>query len=231
MTSRPWAPLAIVPAAPVLLSARVTNDTELLQAWRGGDRSAAEALIERHYDAVLRFFRTKAGAEAEDLVQRTFLRCVEPASAFRGDSTFKAFLFGVARNVLFEHIRSIVRDRRADPDIGQSSILDLNPRASTIAIERAEQRRLILALQRIPVDLQMALELYYWEELSVDELARALDVPSGTVKSRLHRARGLLKEALDSMPGDTESGSTRVLVERWLSGVRAGRSEDLVPDD
>jgi len=229
--SPPGAPLAIVPAAPVLVSVHVTDDAELLQAWRRGDRSAAEALIERHYDGVLRFFRTKAGADAEDLVQRTFLRCVEPASAFRGDSTFKAFLFGVARNVLFEHIRAIVRDKKADPDFGASSILDLNPRASTVAIERAEQRRLVLALQRIPVDLQMTLELFYWEELSVDELARALDVPAGTVKSRLHRARGLLKEALDVMPGDTESGSARVLVERWLSGVRTERPEDLAPDE
>jgi RNA polymerase sigma-70 factor (ECF subfamily) len=224
------APPANVPAAPVLVFVRVKDDAELLQAWRSGDRSAAEMLVERHYDSVLRFFRTKAGADAEDLVQRTFLRCVEPTSAFRGDSTFKAFLFGIARNVLFEHIRSIVRDKKADPDFGASSILDLNPRASTIAVERAEQRRLVLALQKIPVELQMTLELYYWEELSVDELARALDVPAGTVKSRLHRARGLLKEALDLMPNDTEPGSARVLVESWLSGVRAGRSEDLVSD-
>lgn len=220
MTPRAWAPLGLVRAAPVVPSHHVADDAELLLAWRNGDRSAPETLVERHYDAVLRFFRTKAGADAEDLVQRTFLRCVDPASAFRGDSTFKAFLFGVARNVLFEHIRSIVRDGRADPEIGESSILDLNPRASTVAVERAEQRRLILALQRIPVDLQMTLELYYWEELSIEELARALDVPEGTVKSRLHRARGLLKEALESAPGDKGTESTRALVESWLSGVR-----------
>ncbi|MEZ4372915.1 MAG: sigma-70 family RNA polymerase sigma factor [Polyangiaceae bacterium] len=52
----------------------------------------------------------------------------------------------------------------------------------------ARSNRLVEALQRLPLDLQMAIELYYWEELSVAELAEALEIPAGTVKSRLHRA-------------------------------------------
>lgn len=175
------------------------EDAALLEAWRGGDRAAATELIERHYDSIAAFFRTKAGAEADDLVQRTFLRVAEGSTTFRGESSFRAFLFGIARNVLFEHIRRRTRDGKP-PDLHTSSIRDLGPGVVTLVSQKAEQRLLVAALQRIPVELQVAIELYYWEELSVDELAVVLDVPPGTVKSRLHRARHLLREAMDLLP-------------------------------
>lgn len=168
----------------------------LLAGWRAGDRAAGEELVGRHYASVLRFFRTKAGPDADDLAQRTFLRCVEATARFRGESSVKAFLFGIARNVLFEHIRAHARENRVDPDFSVSSILDLHPRASTLAFQRAEERRLVEALQQQPLETQLVLELYYWEELSVDEVARVVDIPAGTVKSRLHRGRELLRQAL-----------------------------------
>jgi RNA polymerase sigma factor (sigma-70 family) len=207
----------------------VSDDVSLLAAWRDGNASAGETLIGRHYDAVLRFFRTKAFDDADDLAQRTFLRCVEPAAGFRGDSTFRAYLFGIARNVLFEHIRSRMRDRKVDPDYGVSAIVDLNPGASTIAFRRGEQRRLVHALQKVPLEIQMALELFYWEELSVEELARALDVPPGTVKSRLHRGRSLLREAMESLPMDAGPDSGRAELERWASDVRKHLPGDSEP--
>ena len=175
------------------------DDPTLLTAWRNGDQAAGRALVERHYESVLRFFRTKAGDEADDLVQRTFLRSVEAADRYRGDASFRAFLFGIARNVLFEHIRARVRDGKASPDFAVSSIADLNPRASTIAVQNAEQRLLVEALQQMPVEIQIAIELHYWEELSIEEVAQAVEVPPGTVKSRLHRGRALLKDAMDKL--------------------------------
>jgi RNA polymerase sigma-70 factor (ECF subfamily) len=178
------------------------DDVSLLEGWSAGDRAAGEALVARHYGSVLRFFRSKAGPEADDLAQRTFLRCAEAAERFRGESTVKSFLFGIARNVLFEHIRGRVRDGSVDPDFTVSSILDLNPRASTLAFRKAEQRRLVQALQDTPLETQIVLELYYWEDLSVDEVARVVEVPPGTVKSRLHRGRALLREALGSLPAE-----------------------------
>ncbi len=209
----------------------MSDDAELLEAWRSGDRASGERLIERHYESVLRFFRTKSGEDADDLVQRTFLRCAEPKNRYRGDSSFRAFLFGIARNVLYEYIRSRVRDRKVDPDFGVSSVLDLNPRASTIAFRKAEQQLLVQALQRVPIEIQMAIELYYWEELSIDELAQALAVPPGTIKSRLHRGRQLLREAMENMPPESAPHSARTLLAQWIADMRDHLPGDSDPPD
>lgn len=201
---------AIFPTHRVLASSRtMREDGELLEAWQRGDKRAAEALIERHYDAIAGFFVNKAGAHGDDLVQRTFLRCAENLTRFRTEGTFRAFLFGIARNVLFEHIRERAR-HGPSPDLHTSSLFDLQPGAVTLLSRHAEERLLLEALHRIPVELQLALELYYWEELSVDELAVALDIPAGTVKSRLHRGRALLRQALDAVPDATTEERDRL---------------------
>lgn len=196
------------------------SDETLLNAWCAGDRQAGMQLIGQHYDAVVRFFQTKANRDADDLVQRTFLICSEKASTFRGTGSFRAFLFGIARNVLLEHIRGKVRDGRNMPDFNASSIVDLNPGVATQAGQRADQRMLVQALQLIPVENQMLLELYYWEDLGVAELAQALDVAPGTIKSRLHRARAQLRDALDKVPDlNDDPRSVRLMIADWLDEV------------
>jgi RNA polymerase sigma-70 factor (ECF subfamily) len=192
------------------------SEDELVTAWVEGNREAAAALIELHYDAVVRFFRTKSGTSADDLVQRTFLACHEARDRYRGATSFRSFLFGVARNVLFEHIRGRVRDRREDPDFGVTSLAALDPGLSTQLAQRAEHRQLILALQQLPAELQIALELYYWEELSIAELATATGVPEGTAKSRLFRARAELRDTLQRTAA-TEGDRARwgALIDAW----------------
>lgn len=198
------------------------DDADLFEAWRAGDQGAGQTLIERHYDAIERFFRTKAGNHADELVQRTFLGCIEARDRFRGETAFRSFLFGIARNILFEFIRGQARDRRVDPDFTVSSVEELQPGVSTVAFERAEQRLLVDALRRLPLDIQICLELYYWEDVSVGELAAVMGIPAGTVKSRLHRGRNLLREAMDKLPADTEGReSVRALVDNWANDVRA----------
>jgi len=192
------------------------TDAELFAAWRAGDRTAGESLIERHYDAIARFFRTKAGEHADDLVQRTFLVCAEPGASFRGEGSFRSFLFGIARNVLYEHIRRRVRDGQPEPDFAASSIMDLAPGVATIAAQRAEQRLLVQALQNMPLESQLLLELYYWEDLSIDEVASVLSIPKGTVKSRLFAARSVLRDKMESMATTPEDArSVRALIQAW----------------
>ena len=172
------------------------GDLELFAAWQAGNRRAGAALIERHYDAIMRFFRHKAGRSAEDLAQRTFLAFAHAAPTYRGHGTFKAWIFGIARNILLEHIRGRARDGRSDADETPQSLADLGPGVATMAAKKADQRRVAAALRQLPRDMQVLLELYYWEELGVDDLATVLGVPAGTIKSRLHAARARLKARL-----------------------------------
>lgn len=199
----------------------MADDDGLFRAWRGGDRAAGEALVERHFEAIERFFATKTGDGGEDLVQVTFLRCLEAGQTYRFDGSFRAFLFGIARNVLLEHIRARGRHGGGPLDFSQSAIVDLAPGVATLVQYRADQRNLVQALQKLPVDLQVLVELYYWEELEVAALAEVLEIPAGTVKSRLHRARTLLAEGIESSAeGADLEGSVRKQFLDWLAATR-----------
>lgn len=173
------------------------TDFELLSQWRAGDNTAGSNLVKRHYAALHRFFSGKAHGQDEDLIQQTFVACVEGRHAIRGDSTFRAYLFGLARFQLFGHYRKVYR--RPDLDFTVSSLRDLGT-SPTGALQRRETAQLLsLALQQIPVDQQIALELTFWEGLSAPEVARALDIPENTVYSRLRRAKAHLREALEQL--------------------------------
>jgi RNA polymerase sigma factor (sigma-70 family) len=171
------------------------NDAELLAAWRAGDRAKGERLFELHFDAVYRFFSNKVDAgDVSDLVQKTFLACLEAAPSFEHRCSVRTYFFAVARHQLFHHYRA--RRRRPELDFGVSSIADLAPSPSSI-VRRDEQSRLLgEALRRLPLDLQIALELRFLEDLTGPELARVLEVPEGTVRSRLRRGLDALRVEL-----------------------------------
>lgn len=170
------------------------DDGELLRRWRDGDVRAGDALLTRHYEAVYRFFRNKAPDAVDDLTQRTFSACTEGRSRFAQRASFRSYLFGIARNVLHEHFRRRRRDARID--FGVSTAAGLDPTASQLLVAQQDQLGLLNALRRLPVDLQVALELHYWEELSTVEMADVLQIPRGTVKRRLQRARQTLERLL-----------------------------------
>lgn len=194
-------------------------DETLFRAWTAGDRTSGATLIERYYDAIVRFFRTKVGPDADeaaDLVQRTFLAVSTAGARFQGSSSFRAFLYGIARNVFLEHLRGLAKDRLGEPDFAVSSIADARTGLATRAA-RAEERRLLTeCLQQLPVELQMAVELHYWEDVPVAELAEIQAVPAGTIKSRLHRARTLLREALERVDASPrEKAAVSAVFEAW----------------
>src|SRR5215468_5288882 len=85
------------------------SDIELLKAWIDGDNGAGSILVRRHFDALYRFFTKKASGHEEDLIQQTFMASVEAKDAFRGDSSFRAYLFGLARFQLLTHYRKVYR--------------------------------------------------------------------------------------------------------------------------
>ncbi len=180
----------------------MSTDDELLAAWRAGDRAAGDELVSRHFDALCRFFRSKVGRGIEDLVQRTFLDCLESLESVRGPS-FRAYLFGVARNRLIDELRRT---------LGAGEVVDIEsePIASMAtspskAVARTQQERLLLqAMQELPLDLQITLELAYWEGLSGREIAAILQIPENTVRSRLTRARDKLRAQLEALASSPE---------------------------
>jgi len=148
----------------------VSTDAELLDAWRAGDARAGRVLVERHFHAIYRFFHNKVSAGAEDLVQQTFLACTQGRDRFRGESTFRGWLFGIAHNVLRMHIRA----KHGDTDTTYASACDLGPSPSSVLVAKAEERLMLEALRRIALDYQIALELYFWEHLTGAEIPREL---------------------------------------------------------
>ncbi|MEM6295358.1 MAG: sigma-70 family RNA polymerase sigma factor [Myxococcota bacterium] len=170
----------------------MAEDFALLDAWCDGDRRAGDALVRTHFAAVHRFFRNKAWDDAEDLAQTTLLRCVVMRDRFERRSSFRTFLFSVARHVLFEHYRRKAGTQAFDPI--DSAVADVDPSPSQIVSEFEWQRAFLTALRQIPAESQMVLELYYWEGMGTQEIAEVVGVPRGTVKSRLHQARKRLAE-------------------------------------
>jgi RNA polymerase sigma-70 factor (ECF subfamily) len=173
------------------------SDLELFSSWRGGDNAAGSALIKRHFAALHRFFSTKAHGHEEDLIQTTFVACVEARDAFRGESSFRTYLFKLARFQLFTHYRKVYR--KPDIDFTTTSMRDLGTSPSGALLRREERELLERALQQVPVDQQIALELTYWEELAAPDIANVLGIPENTVYSRLRRAKGHLREALERL--------------------------------
>ncbi len=194
------------------------SDAVLFAAWRAGDARAGAELFERHYSAIARFFRNKVDVDAPDLIQKTFLGCLESRERVRGDSSFRTYLFAVAHNTLYKHLRS---RSRSPLDFGVTSIHDLRPTATALLVRRGEERALLQALRQIPVEHQITLELYYWEQLTAAEIAAIQAIPEGTVRTRLRRAKQLLEQALAHVATTpAELHDTLSNLDAWASSIR-----------
>lgn len=198
------------------------EDGELLERWAGGDKAAGAQLFERHFESVYRFFRNKAGDHIDDLVQSTFLGCVEGLARFRREATFRTYLFQTARYQLYDYYRKQKREREID--FTHTSVAAMGTSPTGLVAQREHDRALLAGLRRLPVDLQIALELSYWEDLTEFEIASVLEIPRGTVAGRLRRARkslvSLLQEEAQGLLEDADGS-----LDGWARGLR-----DLITD-
>jgi RNA polymerase sigma factor (sigma-70 family) len=169
-------------------------DLALLERWRGGDRPAGEQLFARHFDEIYRFFEHKVGGEADDLAQRTFLACVAAREQFRGQSSFRTYLFTIARHELFAYLRRRPLGDQLDFDVSSIAELATSPSARVGRSQKSAQLR--VALSELPAEQQLILELHYWHELDAAALGEVLGATAATIRVRLLRARRALKERL-----------------------------------
>ncbi len=178
-------------------------DAELIERWQAGDLGAFEQLIKRHERKVFRLLLRMLGSreEAQDVAQEAFLSLHRHGHRFRGDSRFSTFVYRVAANAALNRRRSLGRSNARVKGLQQRQLagddLPSSPRNPEDATAGAEtQARVQDALLELPQDLRLAVVMYDIEGLSYREIAGALEVPEGTVKSRIHRARNALRESL-----------------------------------
>ena len=198
------------------------SDAELLEAWRGGRATAGQELFKRHYDVIERFLLNKAGADrVVDLVQETFVACVESRDQIRDGDRFRSYLLSIAYHAFCRDLGKRYRDG-CSIDTDTISLTDLEPRPSSLIARAREQRLLLEGLRSIPLKYQTVLELHYWEQLSTREIAAVLEMPSGTVRGQLQRARAALEATMASISRSPEVlDSTLTRLDDWAA--RCGR--------
>ncbi len=195
------------------------DERTLLDAWSEGDSSAAETLVRAYTPSVHRFFRGKVSAGLEDLVQQTFLRCLERRHTFRHESTFRAFILGIARYELLSHYRK--RDASAALEPARSSLAELRESPDDVLLAREQKQLLLAALRNIPLEQQIVLELAYWQALTSAEVGEVMEVAASTVRTRLSTARAALARKIRELArDDTLADATTRSFERWAAGVR-----------
>ncbi len=173
---------------------REPDDAALLVAWRQGTAAAGSELLKRHFVAVYRFFAANV-SDPEEYTQQTFEACVRQREAVHTD--FRGYLFGIARNVLNTEWRRRQKVKGNVPP-SQAEIRDVRTSPSA-AVARLDQQRWVLAMMaRLPEEYRAVVEMFYWEDQPLAEIASRLAIPLGTVKSRLFRGKALLKDQLTS---------------------------------
>ena len=160
-----------------------------------GERAAFDELTERWHPPLWKYLRRVAGSDdaAKDVAQDVWLRVLRGIGRLRDGSRLRPWLFGVARRALMDRLRQQYAGV-VDTDVDVAELAADQP-ADSFEEEIAAMEH---ELERLPVTEREVLTLFYLRELSLAEVAEVLAVPAGTVKSRLFRARRLLRHALDS---------------------------------
>jgi RNA polymerase sigma-70 factor (ECF subfamily) len=159
------------------------------------------AIFDRHAEAINRYLARRIGpAVAEDLTAETFL--VAFARRHRYDGTqpdARPWLYGIATNLIRRHRRDEVRQFRAYARTGIDPVVNLADDVVSRVASASAARRVALVVARLPARERDVVLLVAWQELGYADVARALDIPIGTVRSRLHSARKRLRAALTDL--------------------------------
>jgi RNA polymerase sigma-70 factor, ECF subfamily len=169
-----------------------------MEAVTRGEPASIQPLVERYHAPLLRFLFSMVGGDrplAEDLVQETFMRLIRQRT-YRANRPFKPWLYAVAANLARDHHRSSRTHGAGAGEGGMPDLVDPRPGPEAHAIESDRSRTVMSALARLPHEYRATLALRFFQDLSLGEIAVALDVPLGTVKSRLSVGTRRLRELL-----------------------------------
>ena len=193
-----------IPGASDLLERTLDPDQSLVSRCLRGDESAWEELVRQHtrrvYGLCYRF--TNSGQEAQDLTQDVFLRVFRTLRTFRSaEGSFGTWLARVTRNLLIDHYRRTRQERVTDSIEEQLPMLEEEGASASARPDHAVAGReaseiLQATLQRLSPDLREAVILRDLQEMEYREIAEVLQIPEGTVKSRINRGRAELARLL-----------------------------------
>lgn len=173
-------------------------DSELIRDVLRGDDHAFETLVLRHHPCVYRFLYhfMGNGADAEDITQETFLNIHRKLRSHNPAQSFTSWMITIARNLAISHHR-----RRTpsplDPALLAAAIKDVAPTPETELLAKEAGEEVHLALQRLPEEIREVLIMRYLMDIPLQNVAELLNIPEGTAKSRLFKARNALREQME----------------------------------
>jgi RNA polymerase sigma-70 factor (ECF subfamily) len=188
---------------------------ELTNMWNQAGPGLADMMGVQYLDGLYGYAMvlTHNHAEAEDLVQETYVRAIPAIKRLRGDSNVRGWLFTILRNIWLNELRK----RRNGPQMIQieardgiaASVAEPSKDSYDLYLSKLETQQVRAAIQKLPVEFREIILLREYEDLSYREIASVLDCPVGTVMSRLGRARAKLRTILATTLNRSDSPSVR----------------------
>src|SRR5207342_2727405 len=197
-----------------------TSIDDLIERCLSGDQQAWEQIVRQHWRKVFNVaykFVAKHD-EAEDLTQDIFLKIFKSLDTFDRRANFQTWLISVSRNLCIDHYRSVRKERETiDRDVDAGQLTPAAPGPSPMAaLEQRDRVELLReALVKLPPALRTAVVMRDIQEHTYQEIADTLDLPEGTVKSRINRGRNELARQIrklrgaDFSPGGSSKGRSR----------------------
>jgi RNA polymerase sigma-70 factor (ECF subfamily) len=187
----------------------VGGDEVLVRRCLAGDEKSYRELVERYQAQVLSLATrmVRRQEDAEDLTQETFVRMFRALDRYDPTRSFPAWLFTIASRLCIDHLRRrkfdpvplTQHDRRTDEEY-DIDVEDPGLTPDVQAVHAEEERRAGDLIESLPPHYRIVVMLRHQQDLSYEEIAEALNLPLGTVKARIHRARALLKQRLEGKP-------------------------------
>jgi RNA polymerase sigma-70 factor (ECF subfamily) len=181
------------------------EDAELVRRCLSGDQRACRDLVRRYerpvYSVLMRVVRS--AEDAEDLVQETFVRVFRALDRYDTERPFAAWVFTIASRLAIDHLRrrrvktvSLTVNEPGSIEERELDVEDTGLRPDEVTSHAEEEDRASRLIASLPEHYRIVVMLRHQQDLSYEEIAEALNLPLGTVKARIHRARALLKDRI-----------------------------------
>lgn len=181
------------------------EDAELVRRCLSGEQRACRDLVRRYerpvYSVLMRVVRS--AEDAEDLVQETFVRVFRALDRYDPERPFAAWVFTIASRLAIDHLRrrrvktvSLTVTEPGSTEERELDVEDPGLRPDEVTSHGEEEARAARLIDSLPEHYRIVVLLRHQQDLSYEEIAEALNLPLGTVKARIHRARALLKDRI-----------------------------------